>query len=103
MRWSHNPSLTTVWAIAFSNGMFVPGLGARWHAAYSASSMRRGSMTIRCVPASAACLMRAPTMGWFSVALAPQTRIVRARSMSSKQLVDAPAPSIALRAAALGA
>ena len=40
----------------------------------AASSIRRGSMTMSFAPRSAACLMRAPTIGWFSVALAPQTR-----------------------------
>ena len=41
-----------------------------------------GSITTRFAPFKAACLIRAPTIGWFSVAFAPQTRIVRAFSMS---------------------
>ena len=50
----------------------------------------------------AACLMRAPMMGWFSVGLAPKTRIAPASSMSSNELVDRPVPSIIFIAAALG-
>ena len=47
--------------------------------------------------------MRAPTTGWFSVVLVPQTRIVAARSMSSNELVAAPVPNIRFSATALGA
>ena len=54
-------------------------------------------------PRSFACLMRAPTIGWFSVAFAPQTRNVAATSMSANEFVAAPVPSIVRRAVALGA
>ena len=59
-------------------------------------------MTISAAPCRAACLMRAPTIGWFSVGFAPQTRIVAAASMSSNEFVAAPVPKIAPSAAALG-
>ncbi len=42
-------------------------------------------------------------IGWFSVALAPHTRMQAARSMSLNELVAAPAPSISFMAVAVGA
>ena len=47
--------------------------------------------------------MRSPTIGWFSRGLAPQTRIVRASSTSSNELVAAPVPSMIFMPAAVGA
>ena len=60
-------------------------------------------MTISFVPRRlTACLIRAPTTGWFSVGLAPQTRMTPACSMSSNELVESPEPSIRFSAVALG-
>ena len=53
-------------------------------------------------PWRAACLMRAPVTGCPSVGLAPQTRIVRASSISSSEFVAAPVPSVIFIAAAVG-
>ena len=101
---STSPSSTRTHARAFSNTTLAPGRTARCSAPGTrASSMLRGSITMRFAPPSACCLMRAPTTGWPSVALAPQSRMVRARSMSSKELVAAPVPSIAESARAEGA
>ena len=47
--------------------------------------------------------MRAPTTGWFSVAFAPHTRIVRGGLDVAKEFVAAPVPNTAPSAAALGA
>lgn len=100
---SQSPSVTIVCAIAFRRGTLVPGLIARWQVASAVNSVRRGSMTMRWAPRRAARLMRAPTIGWLSVESAPQTRIARADSIASKELVARPEPSIAFNAAALGA
>ncbi len=89
--------------MACRRGRFVPGRGVRWITANSASSVRRGSITMSGTPARARWRMRAPTMGWFSVGLAPTTSSSRARSMSAKLLVAAPVPKVWPRPAALGA
>ena len=47
--------------------------------------------------------MRSPTIGWFSVVLDPHTRTEPAASMSSKEFVAAPVPSIDASPTALGA
>ena len=96
-------SSTIAAAIELSTATLVPGCGRRWMSAKRASSMRRGSMTIRPAPRSAACLMRAPTTGCASVVFDPHTTMVRARSISSKEFVAAPVPNTAARPAALGA
>ena len=91
-----------VWARAFRTGTLVPARIAKCTSAKRASSISRGSTTTRRAPASTACLILAPTIGWFSVGFSPLIRKPFARSMSSKELVAAPVPSMAFMATAVG-
>ena len=56
-------------------------------------------MTASVAPALAACLMKVAATGWFSVALAPATRMKSAFKASEKGLLTAPEPMVCMRAA----
>ena len=60
--------------------------------AWRASAWPRGSATIRVAPRAAACLKYVAATGWFSVGLAPMTKITSLSRQAVNGAVTAPEP-----------
>ena len=71
--------------------------------AWRASSTRRGSATISLAPALTAFLMKVAATGWFTLGLAPMTKITSALATSRTWLDTAPELMPSIRAATLDA
>src|SRR4029079_15868648 len=92
-------SVTMVLRMPFSIATSVPFLNCSMCVAWRFSAWPRGSITISSAPRLAACLKKVAATGWFSVGLAPITKMTSEFLHSLKVADTAPEPTPSISAA----